>query len=118
MPVLDRVPHRLMSGAERLGKRVRIVGGVVQNLNLEQFAGITNLQRFFEQALHDVLLVIERKLDGDPRQLLELSGGPSARRFLCLRYPRIISYRWRPKTDNTRSTLKYGIISAQSNQES
>ena len=84
--ILDRMTHRLIACAQRLGERMRLVGGIVQHLDLEQLPRITHLQRLFDKALHDEFLVVKRQLDRDSRQLLE------ARRparpvsfFLCFR---------------------------------
>src|SRR5580658_9589475 len=47
---------------------MRIVGGIVQHLNLQQFGWIIHLGHFVYQPLHYVTFVIKRKLDGYARQ--------------------------------------------------
>ena len=62
---------------------MRIVGRIVQYLDLEQMPRIIDLAGLFDQPLDHVLLVIQRKLNGHARQLLEFLR--SLRR-ICLRY--------------------------------
>ena len=48
---------------------LRFVGGIVEHLNIEQFARIIERGDRFDQALDDVALVVNRKLHGDARPL-------------------------------------------------
>ncbi len=54
---------------------MRVVGGIVQHLDLQQFARVIHLAGFFDQPLHHVALVIQRKLDGHARKRGPALGG-------------------------------------------
>jgi hypothetical protein len=62
-----------MPSNRELGDLLGLVGRVVQNLDLEQVARILNSAHRFNESIDDVHLVIERQLDGDGRQGLELT---------------------------------------------
>ena len=51
------------------GDFLRLVGGVVEHLNVEQLARIIETGDGFDQALDDVALVVNGKLNGDARPL-------------------------------------------------
>ena len=53
----------------------RFVRGVVEHLNFQQVAGVFDARDRFQQALHHVALVVNRKLNGDARQRLKLPLG-------------------------------------------
>ncbi len=59
----------LVYADQRFGERMRVVGGIVQHLDLQQLARIFHLAGLFDQPLHHVALVIEWKLDGHARKL-------------------------------------------------
>ncbi len=72
--ILDRESQRPVALHQRFGKRVGIVGGIVQHLNLQQSGRIFDLGDFIYEPLHYVTLVIYRKLDSHRRQLLKARG--------------------------------------------
>ena len=72
--VLDRVAHVAVALDQRFGKWRGVVGGIVEHLDLQQLLRVLDLDDFFDQPLDDVTLVIQGKLDGDRRQLLETHG--------------------------------------------
>ena len=78
MQVFNGVPDIAVAFAERFRESMGVVGGIVENLNLQKFARVLDFHRFIDQALQHVALVIERKLNGDARQLLE-----TLRRLAC-----------------------------------
>ena len=49
------------------GELVSFVGGIVEHLNLQQFAWIIQLARFLDQAFDHVLFVVDGKLHRDAR---------------------------------------------------
>ena len=53
---------------------MRLVGGIVEHLDLEQFLGILQLDDPFQQPLDDVPLVVQGKLHGHARQFLQALG--------------------------------------------
>ena len=48
---------------------MRVVGRIVQHLNLQQCFRVLDFRHFIDQALDDVALVVNRQLDGHRRQL-------------------------------------------------
>ena len=92
MDVFDGQAGGLVFAHQALGEGMGFVGGIVQHLDLQQVARIIDFGGLFEQPLHHVTFVIDRKLDGDARKLVELRLGGSPVSFLrCFQYPRIIS---------------------------
>ncbi len=75
MQIFDGQSGGLVFPNQRFGERMGIVGGIVQHLDLQQLARVLHLADFFEQPLHHVALVIQRKLDGHVRKLGEARGG-------------------------------------------
>ena len=69
--VLDGIAQGPVALHQRFGERRGIVGGIVQHLDLQQLLGVLDLQHLFDQPLHHVPLVVERKLNGDRRKLRE-----------------------------------------------
>lgn len=69
--VFDVVPDISISFTEGLGESMGIVGGIVEDLNLQQIARVFNFHHFVDEALQNIALVIEGKLNGDGRQLLK-----------------------------------------------
>ena len=53
----------------------RLVRRVVEHLNFQPVAGVFDARHRFQQALHHVSLVVNRELDGNARQCLELPLG-------------------------------------------
>ena len=51
------------------GDFARFVGGIVEDLNVEQFARIVEARDGFDEALDHVALVEDGKLDGDARPI-------------------------------------------------
>ena len=68
MPLRRVAPHGL------LGHAPRLVGRVVQDLDLEQLARIIDLADGVDQPIRDVHLVVDRELDRDRR-----AASPAAR---------------------------------------
>ena len=58
-----------------LGHAARLVGRVVQDLDLEELARILDLADGVDQPIGDVHLVVDRQLDRDRRQGVERPGG-------------------------------------------
>ncbi len=71
MHVRDVDPLRRVAAHRALRDARRLVGGVVQHLDLEQLARIIDLADRVDQPVRDVHLVVDRQLDGDRRQLRE-----------------------------------------------
>ena len=76
-PLRGMPPHR------QLGDLLRLVGRVVQDLDLEQVPRIVHLADGVDQPVRDVHLVEDRQLDGDARQVVGVGrrqrlGGPAA----------------------------------------
>ena len=63
-------PARRVPADGELGDLVRLVGRVVQHLDLEQLARVVDLADRVDQPIGDVHLVVDRQLDRDARQLL------------------------------------------------
>ena len=59
-----------------LGDAARLVGRIVQHLNLEQLARVVDARDRLDQPVRHVHLVVERQLDGD-RRAAATSGGPA-----------------------------------------
>ena len=57
-----------------LGDADRVVGGVVQDLDLQLIAGILDGAGGFDDPLDDVSFVEDGKLDGYGGQLMEMTG--------------------------------------------
>ncbi len=74
--ILDGHSGGLIFADQRFGERMRVVGGIVQHLDLQQLARVLHLAGLFDQPLHHVALVIQRKLDGHARK-----RGPALHRF-------------------------------------
>jgi len=66
--VLDVDAFRGEAAHRLLGDAARFVGRVVEHLDFEQLARIVHLADRVDQAVGDVHLVVDRQLDGDPRQ--------------------------------------------------
>src|SRR5450432_2929756 len=81
--VLNRMPDVEVALAESLGERVRVVGGIVKYLYLEQFARVFDLHRLIDQPFQHIAFVVERQLDGDSGQFRE-SLRWAGRRFLSM----------------------------------
>ena len=71
MDVLDVDALQRVPAHRELGDLPRLIGRVVQHLDLEQLARVFDLADRIEQPIDDVHLVVERQLDGDDRKLLE-----------------------------------------------
>ena len=71
MVILDRKSQRLVPLDQSFGEWMRVVGRIVEHLNLQQSLGILDLGDLVDQPLDNIALVINRKLDGDRWQLLE-----------------------------------------------
>ncbi len=82
--VHDRVAHGLILLHQRFGERVRIVGRIVEHLNLQQLLRVLHLRGFVDQPLHHIALVVKRKLDGDARKFRK------AQRWFTRRFPAIL----------------------------
>ena len=67
-------PASRYSSDQRLREGMRIVGGIVQHLDLQQVAGIIDLGGFLQQAFHHEALIVNRELDGDARQFGKAHG--------------------------------------------
>ena len=76
--VLDGQAGIAILADQFLGEGMRIVGGIVQHLDLEQVAGIIDLGGFLQQAFDHEALIENRELDGDARQF-----GKAHRRLGC-----------------------------------
>jgi len=70
--IFDRVAKRSIAFHQRPGEGRRVVGRIVQHLNLQQLLRVFDLDDFLHQALHHVTLVEKRQLDGHRRQLLKM----------------------------------------------
>jgi hypothetical protein len=83
--VLDRVAQRAVAFHQRFRERRGIVGGIVEDLNLQQVLRVLDPGHFFDQPLHHVTLVIQRKLNGDWRRWSNRRGGSVTAFFRCLK---------------------------------
>ena len=63
--ILDREPQRPIALHQRFGEQMRVVGRIVQHLNLQQVLRVFDLGDLVDQPLHDIPLVVQGKLDGD-----------------------------------------------------
>jgi hypothetical protein len=72
--VFDVISLRLPLRHKRFRKRVCLVSRVVEHLHLQQLARVIHLERLLNEALHHVLFVVQRQLDGDAGQLLPARG--------------------------------------------
>ena len=73
--VLDRVPCGAAAGDEGGGDLAGFVGGVVEQLDVELPARVIQFAAGIDQPVDDVLLVEDRKLDGNAGELGEAAGG-------------------------------------------
>ncbi len=73
MDVRDVQSARRQSLAFRRRDIARLVGGVVQHLDLELLVRIVELGHGLQKPAHDVVFIEERQLHGDGRQLLEMA---------------------------------------------
>ena len=96
MVILDRVANVPVAFAKSFGKGMRVVGGIVENLDLQQLLRVLDFDHFVDQPLKNVAFVIKRKLNGDRQQRLESLRGVETAFLRCLKYARIISKRCRP----------------------
>src|SRR5581483_4435067 len=60
VPVFDIKARSTVLVTEPLRINMRFVSGIIEHLNLEQFAGIFQFCSFFEQPLHYKAFVVER----------------------------------------------------------
>ena len=63
---------------------MRIVGGIVQHLDLQQVRRVIHLADFFDQPFHHVSFVVNRKLNRYPGQRLILQRWRRQQVFLVL----------------------------------
>ena len=75
MVVADGVAERHVALDEAAGHVDGFVGGIVEHLDVEFLRGILQLADGFEQALDHVLLVEDRQLDGNARQIRKTGSG-------------------------------------------
>ena len=73
--VLDVDALRGEAAHRQLGDAARLVGRVVEHLDLEQLARIVDAADRLDQAVGDVHFVVERQLDRDDRQRVERRAG-------------------------------------------
>ena len=69
--VVDVEAARGVAAHRQLGDLGRLVGRVVEHLDLEQLARVVDLADRVDQPVRDVHLVVDRQLDGDARQHVE-----------------------------------------------
>src|SRR5260370_24351550 len=84
VPVVDRNTGLLVLPKQRFGEWMRVIGGIVQHLDLQQMFWIIHLGGFFDQTFHYVALVVKRKLNGQPRKRFELHRRDRANFLLVL----------------------------------
>src|SRR5208282_4509295 len=70
--VNDRHALRSVAFHASAGNLASFVGGIVKDLNVEQFARVVEAGNGFDEALDHVALVEDRKLDGDTGPILDL----------------------------------------------
>jgi hypothetical protein len=71
----DGVAERAVAFDDALGDGGGLVGGVVEDLDLEEVARVLDFGDGFEEAIDDELLVKDGELDGDARELFEAGSG-------------------------------------------
>ena len=69
--VLDGETEHAVALAQGFRIRVRVIGGIVQHLNLQQFLRILDFGDFVDQPFDDVPFVVNGQLNGDARKLLK-----------------------------------------------
>ena len=74
--VVDVESQRAVPFDGGLGDGAGLVGGVVEDLDLEQLLRVSDPGHGVDQAVHDVHLVVEGKLDGHPGKTRGQRGGP------------------------------------------
>ena len=72
----DRQAQRLVALHAGARDLLRFVGGIVEHLNIEQFARIVEARDGVDQPLDHVALVVDRKLYGNLGPPLTAGGGP------------------------------------------
>ena len=75
MEILDVDALQRVATDREFGNLPRLVGGVVQDLDLQLFARVIDLADRVDQAIDDVHFVIEGKLNRHDRQVVELTLG-------------------------------------------
>ena len=71
----DVVAERTVAIDDELGHFFGFVGGVVEDLNVEEIAGVVEAADGLDEAVDDELLVEDGELDGDAGELVEAAGG-------------------------------------------
>ena len=71
MDVLDVDALHRVTAHGQLRDLPRLVGRIVEDLDLQLLARVLDLAHRVHQAIDDVHLVVERELDGDDGQLVE-----------------------------------------------
>ena len=69
--IVDPMPHVAIALAQRLGELMRVVGRIVQHLDLQQLGRILDLHHLVDQPLQNVAFVIKGQLNRNRRQLFE-----------------------------------------------
>ena len=87
MNVFDRHARGAIILHKAPGERVRFIGRVIKHLYLKQVPGIVDLACFLDKALYDVLLVVNRELDGNPGQIRESLSGMGPQRLAVFPIP-------------------------------
>ncbi len=64
---------------------LRLVGRIVEHLNLEELARVIELRHGFDEALDHVALVVDRELHRDLAAMLLISGGGPGTFLRCLK---------------------------------
>ena len=75
MQIFDGKSQRPITLHQRFGVGMGVVGRIVEHLDLQKVLGILDLGDFVDQPLDHVALVVNRQLDGDRRQLIEMPMG-------------------------------------------
>ncbi len=73
--VLDVMAEATHAIAAVFGDAGGLIRGIVEDLDLEFFAGVVEFAGAFDDALGDVHFVVHRKLDGDFGEFGEFAGG-------------------------------------------
>ncbi len=71
MDVLDVDALRRMTAHRQLGDLARLVGRIVQYLDLETIARVVDAAHGIDEPIDDVHFVVERELNGNGRQRIE-----------------------------------------------
>lgn len=82
--VFDGMAHGAVFGHQAFGEGMGFVGGIVQDLNLQEMAGVVHLDDLIDEAFDDVTLVVERELNGNGREFGEQLRGRGKEVFAVL----------------------------------